>query len=193
MKKLLLLFLGFGLLPIWIIIIITLFQGYTLATHWYFISALPLCGITLAIAIFTFLTYYLTPGDESKRFKLASVIFVVLVGLTFYMTFGRDYIRGNKIKKERSLAEDFVIHNEDVIREAGGIKKVYLESSITKVMPHRYEVSVHGNNGKHIYAIVGVSRHDGNVKFSLDCTTSLSAGYRDAFDDCKQSDKAKQN
>lgn len=93
-------------------------------------------------------------------------------------------------KKEWSLVIEFVKKNKEVIQEAGGIKDVYPASSTKgprEVMPHRYEVSVTGNGGKITYPIVGVSRSGGNVKFSLECISHVSMGYREAFKDvCSQ-------
>lgn len=93
-------------------------------------------------------------------------------------------------KKEWSLVIDFIKNNKEVIREAGGIKDIYPASSTknsTEVMPHRYEVSVNGVGGKSIYPIIGVTRSDGNTKFTLDCISHLSMGYREAFKDaCSQ-------
>lgn len=91
-------------------------------------------------------------------------------------------------QKEWSLVTDFVKNNKDVIREAGGIKATYPESSTTKqteVMPSRYIVSVNGS--KNIFAVVDVSRSSGDAKFTLACVSHLSMGQRDSSKDvCKQ-------
>ena len=53
--------------------------------------------------------------------------------------------------------------------------------------PKRYEVSVVGYNGKNLYAIVGVSGSQGDVKLSLECTTPLVWVSRDVRKDvCAQ-------
>lgn len=89
-------------------------------------------------------------------------------------------------KREWSLVIDFVKNDKEIIREAGEIKDIFPASSTknpTDVMPYRYEVSVRGNSSKAIYPIIGVSRADGKAKFTLECISHLSMGYREAFKD----------
>ncbi|MDR1277108.1 MAG: hypothetical protein LBL72_12155 [Candidatus Accumulibacter sp.] len=78
--------------------------------------------------------------------------------------------------KEKVLIGEYIMNNQDIIRNAGEIKNTWVEYGSTRstdTMPFRYEVGVMSTAGKESYAIVDVSRTDGEVKFSLVCIARL--------------------
>ena len=89
-------------------------------------------------------------------------------------------------KNEWARVIDFVKNNKDVVREAGKIKDVTPVSSTrssNEVMPNRYEVSVSGENGKPVYAIIDVIRLSGKTSFFLACTTHTPLSSRNLSKD----------
>ena len=176
MKKLFII--GFGLLPLWVTIMITLVQGYSIATHWYFLAAIFLCGITLAIAFAVLITYENSAGNSRDKFSRSAVVFAVLAGLALYMVWGRQHIREHNIKEERYMVEEFVRFNEEVIRKTSGVRDVFISNYICrpKALPDRYIVKVYGSEKQHwekdvkaVYAVVDISREGGTPKFILAC------------------------
>ncbi|MBC3877526.1 DUF4124 domain-containing protein [Undibacterium sp. FT79W] len=96
----------------------------------------------------------------------------------------------NQTKKtEEQLALDYITHNEQVIKLAGGAVKTYPAASTTYSNDRnkgRYDFSISGS--KSFYAIVDVNRSSGKPEFRLACVTTLSMGYREAGKDaCSQS------
>ena len=90
--------------------------------------------------------------------------------------------RAQDTEKKMVLVRDFVRNNKDVIREAGEIKYLSAGPSLSnrmQVVPDRYEVTVEGNSGIKIYAIVRDSSSSDNVNFSLLCISHLMWGNRD--------------
>lgn len=178
MKKALLFFFGFGLLPIWVAIVAAL-MSWNLMSHWYIIFAIPWCGITMGIVAITLIVYYLVPVNESKRFILASIIFTVLVGVTLYMTFGKHYSLESRMKQEKVLVQDFVKHNEEVIKKAKGIKEIFSDSynrKSQKDLPFRYIVHVYGSEKEpwekgfeSLYVFVDVLRQKDVPEFKIAC------------------------
>jgi hypothetical protein len=89
-------------------------------------------------------------------------------------------------KNEWAKVLDFVKNNNDVAREAGKIKDATPVSSTrssNEVMPSRYEVSVSGENGKPVFAIIDVIRLSGKTSFFLTCTTHTPLGSRNLSKD----------
>ncbi len=89
-------------------------------------------------------------------------------------------------KNEWAKVIDFVKNNKDVVREADKIKDATPVSSTrssNEVMPNRYEVSVSGENGKPVYAIIDVIRLSGKTSFFLTCTTHTPLGSRNLSKD----------
>jgi hypothetical protein len=96
----------------------------------------------------------------------------------------------NQTKKtEEQLALDYITHNDQVIKLAGGAVKTY--PAISTIYSNdrnkgRYDFSISGP--KSFYAIVDVNRSSGKPEFRLACVTTLSMGYREAGKDaCSQS------
>jgi hypothetical protein len=91
-------------------------------------------------------------------------------------------------KEEEQLALEYITHNEQVIKLAGGAVNTYPVSSTTYSNDRnkgRYEFSIIGTK---FYAIVDVNRSSGKSVFTLACVTAISMGYREAGkDDCSQS------
>ena len=92
-------------------------------------------------------------------------------------------------KEEERLALDYITHNDQVIKLAGGTVKTFPASSTIYSNDRnkgRYDFSITGP--KTFYAIVDVNRSSGKPAFSLACVTTLSMGYREAGKDaCTQS------
>ncbi len=92
-------------------------------------------------------------------------------------------------KAEEQLAMDFITHNNQIIKLAGGQVKTYPASSTiysNDSNKGRYEFTISGS--KNYYAIVDVNRSSGKPEFRLACVTTLSSGYRQAGKDaCTQS------
>lgn len=89
-------------------------------------------------------------------------------------------------KNEWVRVIDFVKNNNDVVREAGKIKDAIPVSSTrssNEVMPNRYEVSVNGESGKPVFAIIDVIRLSGKTSFFLACTTHTPLGSRNLSKD----------
>ena len=89
-------------------------------------------------------------------------------------------------KNEWARVIDFVKKNNDIVREAGKIKNAIPVSSTrssNEIMPNRYEVSVSGENGKPVYAIIDVIRLSGKTSFFLTCTTHTPLGSRNLSKD----------
>jgi hypothetical protein len=171
-------FIGFGLLPLWVFIYITLVEGYSIATHWYLFFAIPPCAITLSIAFAASITYEQSVGNSRDKFSKSAVVFAVLTGLAWYVILGQQQIQKHNIKEERHIVEEFVRFNEDVIRKTSGVRDVYISSYIGKAMPDKYIVAVYGSEKqpwekdfKAVYAVVDVSREGGTPKFTLACFT----------------------
>ena len=172
---------GFGLLPLWVFIMITLVQGYSIATHWYFIAAIPLCAITLTIALATSITYEKSAGNSRDKFSQSAAVLAVLTGLALYVVWGRQHMREHNIKEESHMVEEFVRFNEEVRRKTSGVRDVYISTYICRpkvALPDRYIVKVYGSEKQlwekdvmAVYAVVDISREGGTPKFTLACFT----------------------
>lgn len=92
-------------------------------------------------------------------------------------------------KEEEQLALDYITHNDQIIKLAGGAVKTFPAASTIYSNDSnrgRYDFSIRGP--KEFYAIVDVNRSSGKPKFSLACVTTLSMGYRESGKDvCSQS------
>jgi hypothetical protein len=92
-------------------------------------------------------------------------------------------------KEEERLALEYITHNDQVIKLAGGTVKTFPASSTIYSNDRnkgRYDFSITGH--RTFYAIVDVNRSSGKPVFSLACVTTLSMGYREAGKDaCTQS------
>ncbi len=96
----------------------------------------------------------------------------------------------NQSKKiEEQLALDYITHNDQVIKLAGGAVKTFPASSSIYSNDRnrgRYDFSITGP--KNFYAIVDVNRSSGKPEFNLACVTTLSMGSREGGKDaCSQS------
>ena len=96
----------------------------------------------------------------------------------------------NQTKKaEEKLALDYITHNDQIIKLAGGVVETYPAAST--IYPNnrnkgRYDFHISGP--KDFYAIVDVDRSSGKPEFRLACVTTLSMGYREVGkDECSQS------
>ena len=83
MKKLIFIF-GLGLLPLWAVFATTAFRGYTLATHWEVMLAVPWCLVSLVIASFTSFVHHISPGTGVRKSVLAASVFTVLTALEVF-------------------------------------------------------------------------------------------------------------
>ena len=70
---------GFGLLPIWLVVLLGILSGSSAfgnAVPWLLMFAIPLCGLTLSIVGVTYLVRKLTKDDD-RKFRNAAVAFIV--------------------------------------------------------------------------------------------------------------------
>lgn len=86
-------------------------------------------------------------------------------------------------KKEWANAIQFAKSHPDIIRTVGRVKAASAVASIRhsdkEVMPNRYEVSVIGEEGRLLFALIDVSRTASQTNFSLACTTDVPLGKRE--------------
>lgn len=180
--------LGFGLLPLWLAIIVVSLGGilpsrsfeYWTAAPWLVIASLPICVATFLIAVATLFIHDLTPGDQSQKLKVATKFFwsfVLIAGATGGALGLRYEYRQQDIAIEEGLALDFVKNNKTVIQKVGHSFEPSLStaSQASDGRRVRYEFSVGA-----LYAIVSVSRLSGNPEFTLDCITPIVWVARDA-------------
>ncbi len=83
-------FVGFGFLPLWAAIVVVYLGSlrpsapseYWAIASWLIIAAVPVCGVTLAIASVTLDIYNFTSGSASRKSKFAALSFLSLVLVT---------------------------------------------------------------------------------------------------------------
>src|SRR2546423_15303774 len=86
---------GFGLLPLWVGIVLIVRGGHqpnVSPDYWYFVPwfllvAFMPCAITLGIAIATVLIFNGASGNASRKWRLASSCFFALVAVAAAVTF----------------------------------------------------------------------------------------------------------
>jgi len=188
MKKIIFV-IGFGLLPV-IAASIFVYVGslsyhgpsseYWTVAPWYIIAAMPVSLVTFSIATITLLVSAGVSGSRSRKRRVASGAFVLMV-LVAVGAAGLYWMNQKKqkqnLKDEQFLAQEFVRKNPTVIQAVGEKFEVYPAVVVGQV-PIRYEFSVRSDAT--VYAIVDVSRESGRPEFSLACMTPVSIGYRDS-------------
>lgn len=91
-----------------------------------------------------------------------------------------DHTLKDESEKLELLAIDFAKHSEIIIKEVGGVSNVYLVGAelAKNGSVNYYDIGIDGT--KTIYAIVEISKINGEPRFSLTCTTNLYIGQRDS-------------
>lgn len=80
-------FVGFGFLPLWAANVLVFLGSlrpsvsseYWAIAPWLIVAAVPVCGVTLAIASVTLDVYNFTSGSPSRKSKFAALSFLSLV------------------------------------------------------------------------------------------------------------------
>lgn len=180
---------GFGLLPV-IAASIFVYVGslsyhgpsseYWTVAPWFIIAAMPVSLVTFSIATITLLVSAGVSGDRSRKRRVASGAFALMVLVS--VGAAGLYLLNQKTQKqdrknEQFLAQEFVMKNPAVIQAVGETFEVYPAAVVGQV-PIRYEFSVRSDAT--VYAIVDVARESGRPEFSLACITPVSIGYRDS-------------
>lgn len=86
MKKVIF-FAGFGFLPLWVAIAVVCLGSlrasapfeYWAVAPWLIIFSVPVCVVTLVIALVTLVIYNRTPGNPSQKSKIAATSFLLCV------------------------------------------------------------------------------------------------------------------
>lgn len=186
----LVLLLGFGGLPLWLAILFIFYSYSTMSgeyagmTLWSLVPALPATLATTVIAMATVGIYSGVKGSQNRKAAVASSFFVLAnIALLIVVAepFWEKRQAEKKINLERPQVEQFVTRNAHVHAQVGAPKTVSIVSYTTlrdDLMPSTYDVGVEGS--EQIYAIVKVNRTKEPTTFSLECTTKLYMGQRDA-------------
>ena len=176
--------LGFGLLPLWAASIFV-WRGsigasaeYWNVAPWLIVFSLPVCAITLAIAIVTLVVHARKTGERREKFRAAAKTFSALVGIcallaaVWYLMLMRRQ-EHNQDLRQRAVA--LVRSHPAVVQEFGpefqtGIATVTFAEYRR---PTRFEIRVQ-SNGKQQYAVVDVSGDE--LRFA--CLTPVDMGRR---------------
>jgi hypothetical protein len=215
MKRALALILGFGLLPIWVAIawVAAVSLGESDAQNYWVVSAPWILFIasvyatpTLAIAALTVAAYNLTPGDTTRKTRVAMITFAIPLVIGIGWVAMNALNRGTlvaKVEREQRDVIEFVIH-ESAVRQALGDNIDGLISSETTGQasvrarrhflfddslrwPEQYEVAVSSGGPKLVYAIVSVTRDTQGPHFTLKCINPIALAQRDKRNgDCDQ-------
>ena len=186
----LVLLLGFGGLPLWLAILFVFYSYSTMSGEyagmalWALVPALPATLATTAIAMATVGIYSGVNGSKKRKacvassfFALASIALLIVVAKPFWEKRQAE----KEIEHERPQVEQFVTQNAHINAQVGAPKAVSIVSYTTlrdDLMPSTYDVGVEGS--EQIYAIIKVNRTKERTTFSLECTTKLYMGHRDA-------------
>jgi hypothetical protein len=179
-------FLGFGLLPLWASAAYVYLESlrttqaeYWAAAPWLVIAAIPLCGITLAIAAITTVVFFATGGDRSLKraiacFSIMSLLVVVGAGIYWNWRTTREA----NIEAEKAAARIYVERN----REVAGAIPGRIRAGLSISMPARdglavryiYYVYPEHDLGAAtaVFAVVDVSRGSGATEFRVACVVS---------------------
>ena len=151
---------------------------------WALVPALPATLATTAIAMATVGIYSGVNGSKKRKacvassfFALASIALLIVVAKPFWEKRQAE----KEIEHERPQVEQFVTQNAHINAQVGAPKAVSIVSYTTlrdDLMPSTYDVGVEGS--EQIYAIIKVNRTKERTTFSLECTTKLYMGHRDA-------------
>jgi hypothetical protein len=185
MKKALFL-LGFGLLPVWATSLyawrgsIGARSDYWTAAPWLIFFSIPVCAITLGIAVGTLIVYQRTQGEPSEKFRAGARTFGMLVSISallaggWYLTLMKRQAN-NEALKQRAIA--LVRSHPAVLQEFGADFQTGLASMTTgsNERPKRMEIRV-SSGAKRLYAIVDVS--DDDLRFA--CLTAVDMGRRNS-------------
>jgi hypothetical protein len=182
-----LLFAGFGLLPLWLAIVLVVAgdsgsSDYWTAAPWVIFAAVPVCTVTLVIAAITSAVYRATNADHPRKLKRAAAIFGVLV-VAGVSTVAFLLIRYDNKRLDRAAegqaARSFVENHEAVRSATPAISRAMYFG--TAVDPngddYRYVFSLYSPDTPYfaeapdrgIYAIVDVDRGSGRAVFKLRC------------------------
>jgi hypothetical protein len=184
-----------GLSPIWVAVAIVVFMAMgdsetLVASPWLIVWAIPACAVSLPIALVTLAVYSGVSGDQSRKMKYATTVFVsalVAVGVGIAVYFAKQETLAQDLKREPDLVAEFIRKQEAVRLVVGDIGKVTFESYTTSpgTAPVRYFFQVDGS--KTAFAVVKVDRSGSAPTFIFLCTTDLAPGQRDPVKDvCKQ-------
>jgi hypothetical protein len=179
--------LGFGLLPLWVATVVVFLGGllpsrsseYWAVAPWLVIASIPVCGVSLFIALATLTRHALASGDRTQKYGAARSLFwslTLLAGVIVGALWLRHEYRQHDFKLEEGLAIEFVKSHALVIQKGGGGSSPSMVA-ITKNhdgVPVKYEIGMRLG-----YAIVSVVQLSGHREFNLDCITTLSLGERD--------------
>jgi hypothetical protein len=181
-------FLGFGFLPLWIVLAAVLLisagpsdlSKYGIAIPWLILGSLPVCGATLLIATGTLAREALASGDQVQKLRSATRFFLSLIlisGLIVGAMWLRHQNHEKDLKNQESRAIEFLTSHALVIQHGG---KVGAHASSMRMDSDRnvlgYDISTSLGS-----AIVTVVRQSGGREFKLECITTLSLGGRDPF------------
>ena len=213
MKRALALILGFGLLPVWAAIVWVAVASlaasnpheYWLVAPWILFIAWLYMPLTMAIAALTIAAYNITPGDTTRKTRIAVLTFAIPILLGIGWVAMNALNRGAlvaKVEQEQRDVIEFVIH-DSVLRQRLGDDIDGLISSVTTDRnsdaarvrfvydesvrwPTKYEVAVTSGSAL-VYAIVGVTRDRQGPHFTLKCINSIALAQRDrGKGDCDQ-------
>jgi hypothetical protein len=193
MKKLLLLvlFAGFGLLPLWATVVFLLFGShgpyggadFWNTAPWLFFVAVPLCAFTLGIATVTTVVFAATTGSASKKYAASTASFFGLIALTLGIASRLSHQNDRKpmaVHTTMGLVA-WVQGNQEVIDAAGGNPKV----SVWYTREHKgAKRNVMVAYGQHtVYPIVDVAGSPDNATFTLACVSMTLPAATDASKD----------
>ncbi|MCX7893366.1 MAG: hypothetical protein N2544_13505 [Burkholderiales bacterium] len=185
--------LGFGLAPLWGAGVLIWLVGrqsrsadYWNVAPWLLVYALPLCGVTLAIALATVGAFSLAGGSRARKLGVALASFVLLTGAVALLAHQHWRERNNL---EKAKADDearvvsFVAAHPAVHAAAGRPGRVW--SGAARVDRHGLpiEYDVHVGVEPPLFAIVSVVRTAGETAFSLRCITTVPLGRRESHAD----------
>ncbi|MFO1394891.1 MAG: hypothetical protein U1F09_14100 [Steroidobacteraceae bacterium] len=215
MKRALALILGFGLLPMWVAIawVAAVSLGESNAREYWVVSAPWILFIawmyvtpTLAIAGLTVIAYNITPGDMTRKTRVARITFAIpfLIGIGWVaMNLLNRGTLVAKVKQEQRDVVEFVIHDSTVRQALGANIDALINSAATDPAsvtarrhflfddptrwPTQYEVAVSSGGPRLVYAIVGVTRDAQGPHFALKCINPIALSQRDRRKgDCDQ-------
>ena len=183
-----------GLLPFWLGVAYVDSQGSfdSLLVPWLAIFVIPGCGVTLVLVLVTLAVYSGVEGDQSRKLRISSSVFLsgfAAVGIATFLFWHKLVTQENDLKREARMAAVFVAEDQAVRLVVGDAPRVILSRTLSRQEPSPityYDFAVEGS--KTVAAVVAVDRSEGGAaRFKLACITSLSSGKREGFDDvCAQ-------
>lgn len=180
-----LLFGGFGLLPLWVAIV-GVVQGaegrpatseYWAAAPWFIVMAVPASAITLGMAGVPWAVYASMRGEHARRLKWAVGAFVATCALVALVAAGVMWrMRGTEDDREylEQAAEQLVLRDPRVTAHAGADARASVLGWGTTRGSSAIEFKVYVSGETPVHARVRASSGDRDARLSLVCMSLTS-------------------